>query len=208
MKNSPRRHTLRQSRAPTIAAYNSSGSGTGSNPPFTKGLHRPSRFSASHAPRRAPCFCTASCAYREHVGWYLHIPPKKGERKIWYTRIRNSSTHAPAERARPAAPEPAGLALVPVPTLFATFAAPLMFPRARCSSQLSASQQHLQPAPLPVEPASPAPPRAPQTSPLPRSHEDESPRPTPRPSHAGACVQSHANAGGFDCVRPHCPAPS
>ena len=43
-------------------AYKSSGSGTGSNPPFTKGLHRPSRFSANHAPRRAPCFCTASCA--------------------------------------------------------------------------------------------------------------------------------------------------
>ena len=42
--------------------------GTGSNPPFEKGLHFKIRLHVSHSPLHTPYFSNASMAYCEQVG--------------------------------------------------------------------------------------------------------------------------------------------
>ena len=54
--------------------------GTGSYPPFEKGLHLKILHKASAPPFRAPYFSTASNPYKEQVGQYGHLVVFIGER--------------------------------------------------------------------------------------------------------------------------------
>jgi hypothetical protein len=53
--------------------------GTGSYPCPPQGWQRAMRLTASHEPRNAPYFFTASTAYSEQVGVYRQLAGVKGE---------------------------------------------------------------------------------------------------------------------------------
>ena len=53
---------------------NTSNYGTGSYPPFEKGLHLNILKIAKRLPLTTPCFSNASMAYSEQVGTYIHVP--------------------------------------------------------------------------------------------------------------------------------------
>lgn len=54
--------------------------GTGSYPPFEKGLHLNIRHNANALPFKAPYFSTASNPYSEQVGIYGHFVDFKGDK--------------------------------------------------------------------------------------------------------------------------------
>jgi hypothetical protein len=46
----------------------------GSTPPWLHGLQRSRRQAAFAEPFTSPCAWSASSAYCEQLGWYLHVP--------------------------------------------------------------------------------------------------------------------------------------
>ena len=58
--------------------------GTGSYPPFEKGLQRRIRHAANNPPFNTPCFSIASIAYCEQVGVYIQVAlPLRADRQIF-----------------------------------------------------------------------------------------------------------------------------
>lgn len=62
------------------------------------------RRTASTKPFHAPCFCSASMAYAEHVGEYRQTDGSSGPRKSWYARtsaIRTERIMPPVSTQQP-----------------------------------------------------------------------------------------------------------